>query len=137
MGGREFCLNSFTRIKGKNEEGVARFKANDAWEHYAHQFNDPECIAGSCADYKSAADTEWKEQEEDQAAGRKVKVPTMVLYSEKGLGAMHDVPASWKEWSESEMRVEGIGEGYGHYLPEECPEIVATFVTEWIDHVKV
>nr|POF18644.1 hypothetical protein CFP56_62152 [Quercus suber] len=37
---------------------------------------------------------------------------------------MHDVEALWPRWmaAGTELRMVGIPDGYGHYLPEECPE---------------
>ena len=135
MGGRYFIDANLNRQKGGNDAGLAKFKENDAWEHYCHQFNNPECIAGSCADYKCGAEGEPKEQESDQKEGKKVKVPTLVLYSASNLGRMHDVQAVWEKWSDGELKTEGITDGYGHFLPEECPDIIAKHVIDWIDHV--
>ena len=97
------------------------------------QFSNPECVAGSCADYAWGADGEPQEQEADQKAGKKIQVPTMVLYSAANLGRMHDVDSIWPKWTESEIKCVGIGEGYGHFLPEECPEICVKYISEWID----
>ena len=135
MGGAEFCSINLNRTKGGNEAGVAKLKENDAFDHYCHQFSNPECIAGSCADYAAGATTDLEAQEADQKAGRKVEIPTLVLFSAERLGRMHDVPGLWEGWVSGELRTFGVEGGYGHYLPEECPEIVAERVREWVGHV--
>ena len=135
MGGAYYCETNLGRVRGGNEAGMAKFKENDAVNHYSHQFSNPECIAGSCADYKAGATVDIKEQESDQKEGKKVKVPTLVLYSATNLGRMHDVPSVWEKWVGGEFKSEGIPDGIGHYLPEEAPETTAKHVIEWMDHV--
>jgi len=137
IGGAQFCELNLNRVKGGNSEGIAKFQENHAWDNYAHQFTNPECIAGSCADYAYGATQECEDQIADQEAGRKIKIPTMVLYSSANLGAMHDVPGVWGEWfaEGAEVRLEGAPDRYGHFLPEECPEWTAKKVGEWIDHL--
>lgn len=46
---------------------------------------------------------------------------------------MHDVPKVWKDWVDGELRVVGIPDGFGHYLPEEVPEQITKLVVDWID----
>lgn len=132
MGGSTYIENNFSRVKGSNPEGAKKFQENDAVGHYCHQFSMPEAIAGSCADYASAAGEEVTEQVKDQEEGRKVKVPTMVIYSASNLGKMHDVDGIWPQWVDAQLECVGIPDGYGHFLPEECPEIVAKLISEWV-----
>ena len=134
MGGGFFCELILNGVKGGNEDGIAKFKENHAWDHYCHQFSGPECISGSCADYQWGATGEPEAQEEDQKQGKKVKIPTMVLYSSANLGGMHDVPGVWQDWVQGELKCYGAPDNYGHFLPEECPEWTAKHVIEWIDH---
>lgn len=133
MGPGTFIKHSLERAKGGNEVGTARFKENDAIAHYCHQFTSPECIAGSCGDYAAGANEDVQEQKEDQKQGKKVKIPMLVVYSASNLGRMHDVEKVWKEWADGELKVEGIPNGYGHYLPEECPEQISKLVIDWIE----
>lgn len=77
-GGSVYCRNGLSRAKGGNEEGTKRFRENDAVEHYCALFSKPETISGSCADYAAGAFEDVDIQKEDQKAGRKISVPTMV-----------------------------------------------------------
>lgn len=135
MGGANWAALNLARVKGGNEAGIAKFKENLAWDHYCHQFTNPECISGSCADYAAGATVDIEEQQADQKADRKVKLPVYVLYSASNLGSMHDVPKVWEQWSEGELKTFGVPDGYGHFLPEECPEIIAKHVIDWIERV--
>jgi hypothetical protein len=160
MGGEYWTQANLARVKGRNTAGINKFKENDAWDHYCHQFKSSECISGTCADYAAGATIDIEEQESDQQAGRKVKLPMLVLYSASNLGSMHDVPAVWKQWSDGELksvlssivpdilkrlltsssppnRTYGVPDDFGHFLPEECPEIIAKQVIEWVNNTKV
>ncbi|TKA29213.1 hypothetical protein B0A50_03723 [Salinomyces thailandicus] len=132
VGGRIYCLNNFDRTKGGNAAGIARLKEDHALDHYSALFSKPETISGSCADYASAAEGEPKEQEEDQAKGRKIKVPTLVLYSASNLGRMHDVKGLWSQWVDGELSCVEIPDGIGHYLPEEAPEQSAKLIADFL-----
>ncbi|KAF2160963.1 hypothetical protein M409DRAFT_70047 [Zasmidium cellare ATCC 36951] len=132
----EFTRINLSRAQGANSAGVAKFREDLAIDHYAHQFTNPECVAGSCGDYAAGATTDVEAQEKDQREGRKVSVPLMVVYSAGSLGRMHNVEKVWGGWVDGkagkEVRFEGIGDEFGHYLPEECPEKIVGLVGEWI-----
>ncbi|KAI6864796.1 alpha/beta hydrolase [Hortaea werneckii] len=131
VGGRIYCLNNFDRTKGSNTAAITKLKENDALDHYSTVFSKPETISGSCADYASAAEGEPKEQEDDQARGKKIKVPTMVLYSASNLGQMHNVEALWKNWVDGDLKCVALGDDVGHYLPEEAPEQTAKLIADF------
>jgi len=134
MGGYNYCKDNFDRIKGGNQLGVDLLKSDDAIDHYCHLQSKPETISGCCADYAAGAGEDVKEQERDQKKSKKVKAPLMIIYSLGNLGRMHDVERVWRGWvdSNAEFKCVGIGEGYGHFLPEECPNDVAKLVEEWV-----
>ncbi|KAK5167786.1 uncharacterized protein LTR77_007485 [Saxophila tyrrhenica] len=135
MGGGYWTEANLARVKGGNEQGIASFKKDGAWDHYCYQFSMPDCISGSCADYQAGATIDVEEQEADQEAGRMLKIPTFVIYSASNLGRMHDVPEVWEKWNDGELKTYGVPDGYGHFLPEECPDIIAQKVIERIDDV--
>ena len=119
MGGGNYIHNSLDRVKGANEKGNARFREHNAVAHYAALFGKKETIEGSCADYEAGAFEDVEEQWADYGADRRLRVPTVVGYSASNLGRMHDVDETWKNWAEDrKIRTVGIGEGYGHFLPE-------------------
>ncbi|KAK3632775.1 hypothetical protein LTR56_007120 [Elasticomyces elasticus] len=134
IGGYNWTKGNLERIKGSNSKGASSFQENDAIEHYSKLFDKAETIKGSCADYAAGAFEDVDEQKKDQKEGKKVELPLMAVYSASNLGRMHDVDAVWPEWvsGKSELRCVGIPDGYGHYLPEECPEKVAELIEEWV-----
>ncbi|KAI7695764.1 hypothetical protein KC322_g10017, partial [Hortaea werneckii] len=67
----------------------------------------------------------------DQARGKKIKVPTMVLYSASNLGQMHNVEALWKNWVDGDLKCVALGDEVGHYLPEEAPEQTAKLIADF------
>lgn len=133
MGGDRFCRMMLDGAAGRSDSGRSKLQADGAYEHYCTLFAKEETIRGSCADYADGGVDETRQQDADQKAGRRVRVPTMVLYSADSLGRMHDVEACWKPWVEAELECVGIGDGIGHYLPESAPEAVNQHVLQWIE----
>ncbi|MCJ1358749.1 MAG: hypothetical protein MMC33_008749 [Icmadophila ericetorum] len=127
FGGANFCrmIMQSANTGGANENGIANLFSHGSLDVYARHFNKAEMIEGTCRDYEAASKEDYAAQIEDQKEGRKLDVPTLVLYSEKNLGAMADVPVVWKRWVKEGTRLEtkGIGEGYGHFFLEEAPEL--------------
>lgn len=135
VGGDKFCRMVLAAGKGGNEAGVQRLQADGAYDVYAAQFAKAETIKGSCDDYADGSVNESQAQEREQSEGKKVRVPTLVLYSEGSLAKMHDVEACWKPWVDGELTCVGIGEGHGHYFPESAPEVVAEHVLNFLKKV--
>jgi pimeloyl-ACP methyl ester carboxylesterase len=145
MGGANFTRMNLRNALGENPAGRAGFEADGAVEVYCRQFDDPECVRGACADYAAAAgedvDLQMRDMEQPGGGGgggggrNVIRVPTMVIYSARNLGRMHDVPGAWEGWIDAgvEARFVGVGDGHGHYLPEEASELVAERILEWID----
>jgi len=134
-GGDKWARSSFMRIQGPNEEGQKRFAAHGAHDVYAALFKKRETLIGSCQDYASGAAPEAAEQAEDMRNGRKLEVPTMVLFSTAKLGAKLDVAGIWKDWiaEGTKYKAVGIGNGHGHYLPEEGPGDVVAALNDWLE----
>jgi len=133
-GGDKWCRYQLTRIQGPNEEGQKRFAADGAHDVYAELFKKRETLIGSCEDYASGAAPEVSEQTEDMKNGRKLEIPTLVLFSATLIGSKLDVPKIWQEWvaEGTELKAIGIGNGYGHYLAEEGPDEVVNALKDWI-----
>lgn len=133
-GGDNWCRDMLTRGQGSSSAGQASFAAGGAHEVYAKNFKNTDAIRGSCADYQCGGVLEVREQSEDMEAGRKINVPTLVMFSEQYLGKMHDVAAVWKDWISEGVKYEsvGIAENRGHYLPEEHPDQINERVLDWV-----
>ncbi|OAL22341.1 hypothetical protein AYO22_07385 [Fonsecaea multimorphosa] len=136
-GGDRWCKTAHTRLAGPNPESIGRVSANNALDIYAELFRERETIYYTALDYAAGAAPEADEQKEDQKAGRKVGVPLLVIFSEARLGSSVDVAGVWKDWIADGVDLEGygVGEGRGHYLPEEAYEIVSPKIATFINKV--
>lgn len=136
-GGRKWVLGAFNRIQGTSKLGQQRFKADNAWELHAELFDKEETIVGSCEDYASGAQPEVTAQSEDQKNGKKITIPTVVMFSKAKLGSTGDVAEIWKDWIEAGTDYEAIAvaDGHGHYLPEEACDWVSDALKRFVEKV--
>lgn len=102
---------------------------------YSAHFEKTSVVAASCADYRAAAMVDAAEEEADKVEGRKIGVPTLVLFSKAYLGARYDVEGVWREWVEEGKLVARGLEGVGHFLFEEDPELAYGIVRGWVEDV--
>jgi haloacetate dehalogenase len=91
-------------------------------EDYIRCFSDPRTIAGSCADYRSAASIDLVHDDETFAAGRKLECPVLVLWGSQGFVGRGYHPLS--VWQEYAIDARGEALPTGHFLPEEAPPLV-------------
>jgi len=136
-GGDKWCRAANTRIAGDNPQAIERLSSDGAQDVYAELFKERETLYYTALDYAAGAVPEPAEQGEDQKAGRKVSVPLLVMFSKARLGAGLDVAEIWKNWIADGVDYEGygVGEGYGHYLPEEAYDIVNPKIEAFIKKV--
>jgi len=136
-GGGRWAKSAHTRIGGPNPKSLERITKDGALDVYGELFDSKETLYYSALDYAAGAAPEASEQEEDQKAGRKVGVPLLVMFSKARLGAKTDVAGIWKGWVGEGVDYEGlgIGEGHGHYLPEEAYDIVVPKIEEFLQKV--
>ncbi|KAK5659481.1 hypothetical protein OQA88_682 [Cercophora sp. LCS_1] len=135
-GGDQWARDAHERLMGSSAEARANVARDDAVEVYAGLFNKEETLRGSCEDYYWGCAPEAEEQDGDQKAGRKIGVPAFVMFAEEKLGRTVDVPRVWKDWVDGgKLEVVGLGEGVGHYLPEEAPGRVAEEMVRFLGRV--
>jgi pimeloyl-ACP methyl ester carboxylesterase len=137
-GGGKWVKDAFRRIQGTSEVGMRRFTSDNAWEIHAELFDKTETIEGSCQDYASGAQPEVTAQTEDQKQGKKIAIPTLVMFSKAKLGSTGDVAEIWKDWIEPGTDYEAIavGDGHGHFLPEEACDWVADAMKKFVEKVS-
>ena len=138
-GGDKWVLNGLDRTGGKDKLARERLTSGNAFETYAAHFRRADVVESSCRDYAAAAKEDLAAQEEDQKVGRKVDVPLLIMYSEAGLGSRFDVKETWKAWVAEGTDVWGfgVGDGAGHYLPEEAPVLVVNKLLEWMEELAI
>ncbi|GAM90666.1 hypothetical protein ANO11243_087110 [Dothideomycetidae sp. 11243] len=140
FGGDKMTHAGLDRISGGNEEARARFQSDRSWDVYKSLYARRETIQGSAADYNAGAMIEPDLQVEDQKAGRRIEVPTLVAWSTRGLGSMHgDVGKIWEDWVKDGQPLMKVpcGDDVGHYLPEEASDLIARKIVEFLDSIGV
>ncbi|OAP57945.1 hypothetical protein AYL99_07035 [Fonsecaea erecta] len=133
-GGGSWCSELIHRWAGHNDRRRARVLNAEALDVYCRHFDNESVVRASCEDYRAGAFEDDDLQREDQKVGNKIRIPTLVVYSESYIGASYDVESIWKDWCASGIQLEtkAIGDGTGHFLPEEAPEETAEIMTTWI-----
>ncbi len=81
----------------------------------------PAHIHAMCEDYRASASIDLKNDAADQAAGKKITCPLLVLWGERGpMGRIYDVLGIWKEFEGT--NVSGRAMPSGHNVQEDAPE---------------
>jgi haloacetate dehalogenase len=100
-------------------------------EDYIRCFRDPATIAGSCADYRSAAGIDLEHDEQSFIAGQKIECPVLTLWGEHSfVGRGYDPLAVWQQYAPD---LRGNPLPVGHFLPEETPDLVTAALRGFLD----
>ncbi|KAL1980954.1 hypothetical protein VTN96DRAFT_3294 [Rasamsonia emersonii] len=141
MGGDVFVRRLFQRGWGQlSARGAENLAKDGALEVYETSFKQESVVRASNLDYAAGAREDVEQQTKDQEAGRKLAVPTLVLYSAAGIGRRFDVPGVWQDWvvpGKELLVAEGIGEGAAHFFPEENPEETVEKMQGWFGRIGV
>ncbi len=117
------ALRSGTKSKTLNIFGEAALDA------YAQAFNDPTRIHAFCEDFRAGEGADKEQLLADKAAGKKIIVPTLVLWSAAHFPAEPSLLNVWRDWA-SDLRGEAIDSG--HYLAEEAPDAVLKALDDFL-----
>jgi haloacetate dehalogenase len=91
-----------------------------ALAHYRAAFDDPDRIHAFCEDFRAGATIDRELTLADKAAGKKLQVPTLILYGESTFPA--DGPSLVDAWKEFGGDIVGERLDSGLYAMEEAPE---------------
>ena len=98
--------------------------------------NDKDSLAAvhaSCEDYRAAASVDLEEHAEDEKAGRRIVVPLLVLWGDRGIvGKCFNPLVEWRKVTDPDVPVVGEGVESGHYIPEEQPEVTLRKIVEFL-----
>jgi pimeloyl-ACP methyl ester carboxylesterase len=138
-GGDRWCRDMILRWAGRNSKGLEYLKSDDSLNIYPGFFKEQSVIQASNKDYEAGATVDVAEQEEDQKAERKIKVPLLLVYSEGYIGKRYDVPQEWADWVDEGVKIDSkaLGDGIGHFGAEEAPEETAEAIKVWIKARKL
>ena len=139
FGSGHFCRVAVQAGAGTNADGAKKLFDNDSVDVYATYLQKDSVLESTARDYKAAAEEDYAAQVQDQEAGRKLDIPTLVLYSKQNLGPMvADVPEVWKRWVKEGTRLEvkPIENGHGHFFLEEAPEMSCELIVNFARSVE-
>ena len=106
---------------GHGSAGLAPFTAA-AWQAYRDAMQNPATVHAMCEDYRAAASIDIAHDDDDGA--RKLDMPVLALWGEHGvIERCFDCLALWRLRASD---VRGHTLPGGHYLAEECPDLVQT-----------
>lgn len=91
---------------------------NEAMEEYLRTFKLPGTIRAVLEDYRAAATTDFKHDEE--SLNQKLTCPTLVLWGQ--YGKMHEIFNVLQTWEEKAEIVQGKPLPCGHFIAEEAPD---------------
>ncbi|GGX67255.1 hydrolase [Tateyamaria omphalii] len=104
---------------GHGAAGMAPF-SDEAWQAYLAAIRNPATVHAMCEDYRAAAGIDLDHDDAD--AGRKLDMPLLALWGAHGvIERCFDCLALWRRRATD---VRGRALPGGHYLAEECPELV-------------
>lgn len=134
LGGSTWCIERIRAWAGKNPAGLAKLESDNALAVYGGYFEREETVVASCEDYKHGATTDVEAQERDQAEGRKINVPVLLVYSHDYIGRRYDFQTVWKDWVSDGVEITNyeLKDGIGHFGAEEAPEESAKAIVGWL-----
>jgi len=109
------ALRSGTKSKTLDPFGEAALDA------YRQAFNDPLRIHAFCEDFRAGEGADKTQLLADKVAGKKIIVPTLVLWSAAHFPPQPSLLEVWRDWA-YDLRGEAVDSG--HYLAEEAPDAV-------------
>lgn len=95
-----------------------------ALAHYRAAFCVPERIEALCEDYRAGAGLDRTADEADLASGRRIGVPTRVIWGAGGFPAQTGISPldAWAPFVADRALLDGAAIDAGHFLPEEAPQ---------------
>jgi haloacetate dehalogenase len=111
---------------------TAEHMGEEAYEDYRRAIYDPDVVHAMMEDYRAGLGLDRQHDDEDQAAGRKIGCPTLVLWaSQDDMEELYEDPLEvWKGWADD---LRGARIESGHHMAEEAPEALAVELLAFLD----
>jgi haloacetate dehalogenase len=110
-----------TDVMGRRSSGLAPFDPR-ALAEYKRCLASPGAAHGLCEDYRAAAGIDLEHDRADLEAGRRLRMPLLVLWGAQGV--VHRCFDPLQEWKQVAQDVSGQALPCGHYIPEEAPDLL-------------
>ncbi|HEX2525272.1 MAG TPA: alpha/beta hydrolase [Geminicoccus sp.] len=103
----------------------------EAYADFRAAIHDPATVHGMLEDYRAGLGIDRRHDEADRVAGRRVRAPTLVLWSlHDDLEELYvDVLAVWRPWTTG---LGGRGLPCGHHMAEEVPDELAAELARFL-----
>jgi haloacetate dehalogenase len=106
--------------------------APEALAHYRAAWGDPSRIHAMCEDYRAGATIDLEADRADEAAGRTIACPTLILASRHFLVRANS-PAPVDQWRKAlAPRAEGIEIDSGHFMAEENADATLSALMDFL-----
>jgi pimeloyl-ACP methyl ester carboxylesterase len=116
---------------GRTPDLLSRLRADGAWQEYRRCFLQPGAVAAALGDYRATYHVDLPRYRAENAAGKRLTAPALLLWGDRGNLADQPVLDIWRRVA-TDVRGEAIPD-CGHYLPEEQPAIVADRLLRFAD----
>ncbi|WP_061294794.1 alpha/beta fold hydrolase [Herbidospora cretacea] len=102
----------------------------ESWEDLQRALGDPRTVHAMCEDYRAGLGIDRRHDDDDRAAGRRVRCPVLVVWgSRSDLPELYpDIAGIWRDWSDAE--VTGRAAESGHHIAEDAPAELNVFLRE-------
>ncbi|KAL9088470.1 MAG: hypothetical protein Q9165_006194 [Trypethelium subeluteriae] len=136
-GGGNWAAAMINRWAGSNTEGRERLNSGDSLTVYRSFFDRESVIEASCRDYEAGATVDLYAQTQAIDNGQRITAPLLLIYSQDFLPkrARKPIESVWDQpFSDGAGLITSIpiGNGIGHFLPEEAPDPTAEALLEWL-----
>ncbi|MFF6830088.1 alpha/beta fold hydrolase [Streptomyces longwoodensis] len=104
--------------------GDPRVMGRENHDEFREATRDPEVVRAMLEDYRAGLTVDRQHEEEDRAAGTRVRCPALILWSLRDdLEQLYGDPLRiWRDWATD---VRGHGIDSGHHVAEEAPQDLA------------
>jgi pimeloyl-ACP methyl ester carboxylesterase len=136
-GGGKWAINMIERWAGTNAEGLEKMRSGDAQAVYAEFFDRVEIIEATTRDYEAGATSDLEVEAISNKEGNGISLPLLLVYSAGFLPkrAKKPILEVWSQpWIDGPHLITDcpIGDGVGHFIPEEAPEKTVEALLGWL-----
>ena len=112
--------------------GDKKLMGCENYDEWRAATRNPEVVRGMLEDYRAGLTIDRADEEADRAAGRKIEIPLLVLWSLRDdLEQLYGDPLLiWRNWA---LDVQGRGIDSGHHIAEKAPEALTRALADFFE----